>query len=164
MRFGSWDRRGALREPDAQRQPIDSASALGFGDVVDDHRRQRLFGRPAAACSTSARPTSDSRSARQGFYGQTTYQLLPDLSVAGGGNFEREQGFPSADIDGDPTTTRNNSAVWVEGRGTLLHRVSVTAGLGYAHNEGFDNAYSPRLSVAAYLRSRRRTSSGATRG
>ena len=95
---------------------------------------------------------SDSRSARQGFYGQTTYQLLPDLSLSGGVNFEREQGFPSADIDGDPTTTRNNRAVWVEGSGTLVHRVNVTAGLGYAHNEVFENAYSPRLSVAAYLK------------
>jgi iron complex outermembrane receptor protein/vitamin B12 transporter len=34
----------------------------------------------------------------------------------------------------------------------VAHRVSVTAGLGYAHNEVFKSAYSPRLSVAAYLR------------
>ena len=60
--------------------------------------------------------------------------------MSGGGNYEREQAFPSADIDGDPTTTRNNSAAWVEGRGTLGHRVSLTAGLGYAHNEAFASA------------------------
>jgi vitamin B12 transporter len=33
-----------------------------------------------------------------------------------------------------------------------VHRVSVTAGLGYAHNEVFKSAYSPRLSVATSLR------------
>ena len=30
--------------------------------------------------------------------------------------------------------------------------MSATAGVGYAHNEVFKSAYSPRLSVAAYLR------------
>jgi vitamin B12 transporter len=94
----------------------------------------------------------DSRAARQGIYGQTTYQVRQDLSVSGGVNFEREQAFPGFDINAAPTTTRNNSAAWVEGRGALVHRVSVTAGLGYAHNEVFKSAYSPRLSVAAYLR------------
>jgi len=95
---------------------------------------------------------SESRSARQGIYAQTTYQLHRNLSVSGGGDFEREQAFPSTDIDGDPTTTRGNSALWVEGRGTLLDRVSVTAGLGHARIEGFASRYSPRVSIATYLR------------
>jgi vitamin B12 transporter len=34
----------------------------------------------------------------------------------------------------------------------VVHRLSVTAGLGYAHNQAFQSAYSPRLSMAAYLR------------
>ena len=57
-----------------------------------------------------------------------------------------------------PTSTEirmspgRTSAVWVEGSGTLWHRLSATAGVGYAHNEVFESAYSPRLSVAAYLR------------
>jgi vitamin B12 transporter len=95
---------------------------------------------------------SQSRSARQGIYAQTTYQLHRNLSVSGGGDFEREQAFPSSDIDGDPTTTRGNSALWVEGRGTLFDRVSVTAGLGHARIEGFASRYSPRVSIATYLR------------
>ncbi len=40
----------------------------------------------------------------------------------------------------------------MEGRGSLADRVSITAGLGYAHIEGYASAYSPRLSVAAFLR------------
>ena len=40
----------------------------------------------------------------------------------------------------------------MEGRGTLVNRVSLTAGIGHARIEGFASRYSPRLSVAAYLR------------
>jgi vitamin B12 transporter len=42
--------------------------------------------------------------------------------------------------------------VWIEGRGSIADRISVTAGLGYAHIEGYASRYSPRLSLAAYLR------------
>jgi vitamin B12 transporter len=93
---------------------------------------------------------SQTRSARQGVYAQTTYQFSPTLSVSGGGDYEREQAF--TDPDADPTTTRNNGTVWVEGRESLADRISVTAGLGYAHIEGYASRYSPRVSVAAYLR------------
>ena len=118
----------------------------------DDQRGQRLFGHRAAAPSTSARPCRTAVRPVRASTARRPIKLLPELSIAGGANFEREQGFPSANIEGDPTTTRNNHAVWVEGSGTLVHRVNITAGLGYAHNEVFENAYSPRLSVAAYLK------------
>lgn len=151
-RFGSWDGRGHFENPSVSGTPLDAGFAIvGLGDVVTI--------RGANGTSATGRGIldfgtfhSNSRSARQGFYGQSTYQLLPDLRITGGANFEREQGFPSADIEGDPTTTRNNRAVWVEGSGTIVHRVNVTAGVGYAHNEVFEDAYSPRLSVVAYLK------------
>jgi iron complex outermembrane receptor protein/vitamin B12 transporter len=95
---------------------------------------------------------SQTRSARQGIYAQTTYELHRNFSLSGGGDFEREQAFPGTNIFGDPTTTRGNSAIWVEGRGSLADRVSITAGLGHARIEGFASRYSPRVSVAAYLR------------
>ena len=40
----------------------------------------------------------------------------------------------------------------MEGRGSLADRVTVTAGLGYARIEGYASAYSPRVSIAAFLR------------
>jgi vitamin B12 transporter len=148
LRFGSFDQRSHSENPTLSGTPI---NGVGYGDVVT------ITGANGYAVTGKAALdfgpfTSDSRSARQGFYGQTSYQVASDLNIAGGLNFEREQGFPGTDIFGDPTTTRNNRAVWVEGRGAMFDRVSVTAGLGYAHNEAFDNAFSPRLSVAAYLR------------
>jgi vitamin B12 transporter len=148
MRFGSFDQRAHFANP---TQSGTIVGGIGFGNVmtITGANGYSVTGR---AILDFGPFSSDSRSARQGFYAQTSYQVLRDLNVAGGVNVEREQGFPSTNIDGDPTTTRNNRAVWAEGRGTLVNRVSITGGLGYAHNEAFENAFSPRLSVAAYLR------------
>jgi vitamin B12 transporter len=93
---------------------------------------------------------SQNRSARQGVYAQTTYEVAPNLSVSGGGDYEREQAFTNPNAD--PTTTRNNGTVWIEGRASLADRITATGGVGYAHIEGFANRYSPRVSLAAYLR------------
>jgi vitamin B12 transporter len=148
LRFGSFDQRLHVENPSLSGTNI---GGIGFGNVmtITGANGYSVTGR---AILDFGPFKSDSRSARQGFYGQTAYQLMPDLNIAGGVNVEREQAFSGTDIDGDPTTTRNNRAVWVEGRGAIAHRVSVTAGLGYAHNEAFENAFSPRLSVAAFLR------------
>jgi iron complex outermembrane receptor protein/vitamin B12 transporter len=150
VRFGSWDGRSHFENPTLSGTII---GGTGFGDVVTitGANGYSVTGRGILDFGPAG-SSSNTRSTRQGFYGQTSYQVVPDLSIAGGVNFERERGFPSANIDGDPNLTRNNRAVWIEGRGTLVHRVSITAGLGYAHNEAFENAYSPRLSVAAYLK------------
>lgn len=93
---------------------------------------------------------SQRRAARQGLYAQTTYQLTRNVSLSAGGNYEHEEAF--TDPDADPTTTRDNGTIWVEGRGSFADRLSVTAGLGYAHIEGYASRYTPRLSLALLLR------------
>lgn len=151
-RFGTWDGRGHVENPTISGTPFNAGFAIvGLGNTmtITGANGYSATGRGILDFGTFV---SDSRSARIGFYGQTAYQALPDLSIAGGANFEREQGWPSTNIEGDPNATRNNHAVWVEGSGTLVHRVNVTAGVGYAHNEVFDNAWSPRVSIAAYLK------------
>jgi vitamin B12 transporter len=151
-RVGLSDQRSDSVNPTLSGQVVQSAfGPVGFGKVVTITGAN---GYSATGQGELDFGTFDSqaRSARQGVYAQTTYQLRRNLSISGGGDFEREQGFPGANIFGDPTTTRGNSAVWVEGRGTLANRVSITAGLGHANIEGFASRYSPRLSVAAYLR------------
>ncbi len=122
---------------------------VGIGDIVTI--------RGANGYSVSGRGVLDfgpydsqSRSARQGFYAQTTYTVAPNISVSGGGDVEREQAFTNPDAD--PSTTRNNGTVWVEGHAALADRVTATGGVGFAHIEGFANRYSPRVSLAAYLR------------
>lgn len=146
VRVGLSDQRVRLENPTLSGEDI---FGTGFGSTVT------ITG--ANGYSATGRGALDfgpydikNRSARQGLYAQTTYQVSKRLSMSAGGDYEREQAF--TDPDADPTTTRNNGAAWVEGRGSLADRVSITAGLGYARIEGYASRYSPRLSVAAYLR------------
>jgi vitamin B12 transporter len=122
---------------------------VGFGNTmtISGANGYSVTGRGAVDFGTY---TGNNRSARQGIYAQTTYQLSENVSISGGGDYEREQAYTNPDAD--PTTTRNNGAVWMEGRGSIVDRVSVTAGLGYANIEGYASRYSPRVSVAGYLR------------
>jgi len=91
-----------------------------------------------------------SRTTRQSLFGQATFQATSNLAISAGGRYEHEAGYD--DLDGDPSDTRNNGGGFVEGRATLRNRVYISAGLGVEHNEVFETAYTPRLSVAAYLR------------
>jgi len=145
-RVGLSDQRAHFVNPTLSGQNI---GGTGFGSIVT------LTG--ANGYSATGRGALDfgpydsrNRSARQGVYGQTTFQLGRGFSVSGGGDYEREQAF--VDPDADPSTTRHNGAIWMEGRGSLADRVSVTAGLGYARIERYAAAYSPRISIAAFLR------------
>src|SRR5262249_15621248 len=139
-RIGLTDQRAHYINPTTSGDVI---AGTGFGDLVT------ITG--ANGYSATGRAVLDfgpydspSRSVRQGIYTQTTYQLAENLAVSGGGNFEHEKAY--SDPNGVPTATRDNGTLWVEGRGTLFDRASVTAGLGYAHLEGYASRYSPRLS------------------
>jgi len=93
---------------------------------------------------------SQSRASRQGLYAQTTYQATRSLSISGGGNYEHEAAY--TDPDADPTTTRDNGTTWVEGRAAIADRMSLTAGVGYAHIDGYASRFTPRVSAAVLLR------------
>ena len=93
---------------------------------------------------------SQSRGARKGLYAQTTYDVTRTLSISGGGNYEHEAAYTNPDAD--PTTTRNNGTIWIEGRATAADRLTVTAGLGYAHIDGYASRLTPRVSAAFLLR------------
>jgi vitamin B12 transporter len=152
VRVGLMEQRANVVNPTLSGQVVQGAfGPVGFGKVVTitGGNGYSVTGQGELDFGVS---NSSSRSTRQGVYAQTTYELHRNFSVSGGGDFEREQAFPSASIFGDPNVTRGNSALWIEGRGTLADRVSITAGLGHARIEGFASRYSPRLSVAAYLR------------
>jgi iron complex outermembrane receptor protein/vitamin B12 transporter len=122
---------------------------VGFGqtETITGANGYSVTGRGALDFGTY---DSQSRSARQGLYAETAYEFNSDLAIAGGGDYEREQGF--TDPEAEPTVTRHNGTVWAEGRASVADRVNVTAGLGYARIEGYASRYSPRLSIAANLR------------
>jgi len=105
--------------------------------------------------------TFNSRTTRKTLSGSSSIQVADNLQVSGGARYEREQGY--SDPEGDPTATRNNGGVFVEGRGAVGSRVYVNAGLGYEHNAAFKSAVVPRVSVAAYLHEATRGAVGATK-
>jgi iron complex outermembrane receptor protein/vitamin B12 transporter len=86
---------------------------------------------------------------RRSAAGQTTYQLRDALALSAGLRFEHEEGFTDSGIRS--STDRDNVGSFVEARGRL-RRVFASAGLGYEHNAVFLSAWTPRLSVAVYLR------------
>ncbi len=145
-RVGLSDQRSRSVNPTLSGRNI---SGVGFGNTmtITGANGYSVTGRGVLDFGTF---DSQTRSARQGLYGHTSYQLTKSLTLSGGGDYEREQAF--TDPNSDPTTTRHNSTIWGEGRGSLADRVSITAGIGYARIEGYARRFSPRLSVAAYLR------------
>lgn len=90
------------------------------------------------------------RTDRRLIAGDTTFQLHEMLAVSAGARFEQERGYGDPDLD--PTATRNNGGVFVEGRGSFGNRHYINAGLGYERNEVFGSEVTPRLSIASYLR------------
>lgn len=91
-------------------------------------------------------------STRRMIFGQATYHVASGLDVSGGGRFEREQGFTRSGSFPQSESERDNGGAFVEARVSLVPRVFVSGGIGFEHNAVFENAVSPRLSVAAYLR------------
>src|SRR6185436_3751290 len=84
--------------------------------------------------------TFDSKMTRRTLFGQTTYQVIPQLAISGGARYEREQGFDEPDNpNAEPSATRNNGGAFVEARASLGNRAYVSGGVGVEHNEVFGN-------------------------
>ena len=91
----------------------------------------------------------ESGAKRRAVAAQTTYQVMPALALSAGARFEHEEGF--ADSGTRSTTDRDNYGSFLEAR-AKLRRLYANAGVGYEHNQVFRSAWTPRLSVALYLR------------
>jgi len=70
------------------------------------------------------------------------------FDLAGGVRIENEHGASGATSE----TDRTNTGAFVEARAQALGHLYVNGGLGFDHNTIFGNAWTPRVSVAAYLR------------
>ena len=91
----------------------------------------------------------ESGATRKTLLGQTTLQVSQILDLSAGARFESEEGFSF--FTSRTGTDRSNGGAFVEAR-VRLPRVYVNGGLGVEHNEIFGNAVTPRVSMAAYLR------------
>ena len=90
----------------------------------------------------------DSNTTRRLFSGQADYRVQDALDVSAGVRIENEDGVSGS----SSSSERTNVGSFVEARGSLGQRLHVNGGLGFEHNEIFGYATTPRLSVAAYLR------------
>ena len=154
VRFGSTNQESLHTNPTPSGTPFDpfgfGANYLGETVTLTDAEGRTVTGQAILDYGGVYPNSFPSRTARQSLFGQATFQWTRDLAISAGGRFEHEAGY--SDPDDDPTDTRNNGGAFVEGRATLVNRVYISAGIGVEHNEVFETAYTPRLSVAAYLR------------
>jgi vitamin B12 transporter len=81
--------------------------------------------------------------ARRSVYAQSEYRVFRDWTASAGFRYEHENG---------EDLTRNNYSSFLEGHGSVAHRLFVTAGVGLEGNAVFGFAASPRVSLAYYLR------------
>ena len=154
LRFGHTDFRSTFTNPAATGQPFDpfgvGANYLGRVVTLTGANGYSVTGQALLDFGGSYPSVSRSRTRRRALFADTTYHVGRDVDLSAGGRIEREEGFP--DPDADPTATRNNGGAFAEARGSVGMRTYVTAGVGVEHNEAFDNAVTPRLSVATYVR------------
>ena len=160
IRFGWTDERLVYVNPTPTGEPFDP---FGFGP---NYLGNTVTIRGADGRSVTGRAILDfggeypsifaTRTDRRLISGDTTFQLHEMFAVSAGARFEQERGYEDKDLDGEPdlepTATRNNGGVFVEGRGSFRNRHYINAGLGYERNEVFGSEVTPRLSIASYLR------------
>jgi len=84
---------------------------------------------------------------RRLFNGDAEFHAAQSLDIAGGVRFENEHGEAGAS-----STSRNNAGAFVEARASARGYLYVNGGVGFDHNAIFGSAWTPRVSVAAYLR------------
>jgi vitamin B12 transporter len=80
---------------------------------------------------------------RRSVYAQSEYRFFHDWTGVAGFRCEHEDG---------EGITRNNYSSFLEGHGSVAHRLFLTGGVGLENNAVFGFAASPRVSAAYYLR------------
>jgi vitamin B12 transporter len=81
--------------------------------------------------------------ARRSVDAQSDYQFLKDWTGVFGFRYEHENGAGF---------TRGNYSTFLQGHGSIAHRLFTTFGVGLEHNSFFGFAATPRVSMAYYLR------------
>jgi vitamin B12 transporter len=165
VRFGSADQTSTDRNPSPTGEAFDpfgfGANYLGQTVTLTGANGASVTGRAILDYGGTYPQSSPSRMTRRALFGQTTFQVIPDLAISGGARLEHEEGF--SDPDADPTATRNNGGALVEARAALANRAYLSGGVGVEHNAVFETAYTPRFSMAVYLRNPSTASVGETK-
>jgi iron complex outermembrane receptor protein/vitamin B12 transporter len=127
-----------------------SAFANYLGDVVTitGANGYAVTGRAILDYGGTYPSVFDSNVTRRLLYGELSARVSSVFDVAGGVRVENEHGASGT----TSKTTRTNSGAFVEGRMQARGFLYLNAGLGVDDNDVFGVAWTPRISVAAYLR------------
>jgi vitamin B12 transporter len=135
--------------PTGQRSdPSPFANFLGNPVTITGANGKTVSGRAILDYSGSYPSSFDSAVTRRLLDGDTVFRVNPAFDVAAGVRVEHEHGTSGA----TSATTRDNSGAFVEARGAARGYLYVNGGVGFDNNEIFGFAWTPRLSIAAYLR------------
>ena len=166
IRFGSAVQRLTIVDPSPSGEPFDpfgfGASYLGNTVTLRGANGETVTGRAILDFSGTYPSNFYSRTTRRMLSGQTMYQVTPNVAVAGGARWEREQAFNAANAN-DAADTRDNGGAFVEARASVANRAYVSGGVGVEHNAVFKNEVTPRVSLAVYLRNPSSASVGETK-
>jgi vitamin B12 transporter len=154
LRFGWTDEESLFVNPSPTGTPFDpfgfGPNYLGNEVTITGANGFSVKGRGILDFGGQYPSTFDTRTDRRLIAGDTTFDLNPTFAISAGARFEHERGYD--DPDAEPTASRSNGGMFVEGRGSFMNRHYVSAGVGYERNEVFESAVTPRVSVASYLR------------
>jgi len=127
-----------------------SAFATYLGDVttITGGNGYSVTGRAILDYSGTYPSTFDSTVTRRLLYGETIFRVAPVLDLTGGVRVENEHGVSGA----VSKTARTNAGAFVEARAQVRGHLYLNGGLGFDDNDIFGRAWTPRVSVAAYLR------------
>src|SRR5262249_13061148 len=163
VRFASMVQNTHSTNPAPTGTPFDpfgfGANYLGETVTLTGANGYSVTGRAILDFSGTYPSLFDSHTTRNLITATTSLQVVRGLDVSGGGRYEREDGYTqSGGASGTRSqSTRDNGGAFVGARATYAG-VSLSGGVGVEHNAVFQNAATPRGSVAYYLRNPSSTS------
>jgi iron complex outermembrane receptor protein/vitamin B12 transporter len=162
-RVAFTERHYRYRDPAPTGEPFDPFDS-GFPNYIGDLVTIRgangtsATGRAILNYSGTFPSSFDSSTRRWAVLGQTDYRIGSAVDVSGGFRYENEFGFSQSGSSPRSLTRRDNFGYFAESRGRVAQRFYITGGLGFEHNEVFEFAVSPRVSMAMYVRNPSSTS------
>jgi iron complex outermembrane receptor protein/vitamin B12 transporter len=151
VRFSVADQDYHFVNPSPTGEPSDPspfASFLGNTTTITGGNGFTVTGRAILDFSGDYPSAFDSHVTRRLLHAETGVRVTQGFDLAGGVRIENEHGASGA----TSTTDRTNTGAFVEARGQALGHLYVNGGLGFDHNKIFGDAWTPRVSVAAYVR------------
>jgi vitamin B12 transporter len=150
VRFSAADQEYHYVNPSPTGERSDPSAFANFlGDPVTISANGRtVTGRAILDFGGTYPSPFDAGFSRRLLSGDTVFRMTQAFDLAGGVRVEDEEGRSGT----SSKTSRANSGAFVEARGAVRGYLYVNGGLGFDNNEVFGSAWSPRVSVAAYLR------------